>query len=115
LPPTRSYDYSIALMPNSIPVNYMRYRYSPDRKNEIERQVSSMLKYGIVVPSLSPFTSPILLVKKKDGSWRFCVDYRKFNTITVKNKFPMSIIDELLDEISGAQYFTTIDLASGFH
>jgi hypothetical protein len=73
-----------------------------------------MLKSGILVPSLSPFASPILLVKKKDGSWRFSGYYRKLKTITVKNKFPLPIIDELLDEISGAQYFTTIDLASGF-
>jgi hypothetical protein len=55
------------------------------------------------------------LVKKKDNGWRFCVDYRKLNNITVKNKFPLPIIDEFLDEIAGAQYFTTIDLALGFH
>jgi hypothetical protein len=102
-------------MPNSAPVNCRPYRYSPYQNDEIERHVSAMMKYGIVVPSLSPFASPVLLVKKKDGCWRFCVDYRKLSSITVKNKFPLPIIDELLDEISGAQYFTTIDLASGFH
>lgn len=74
-----------------------------------------MLKAGTIIPSLSPFASPVLLVKKKDDSWRFCVDYRRLNNITVKNKFPLPIIDEFLDEIASAQYFTTIDLASGFH
>jgi hypothetical protein len=77
--------------------------------------VDNMLKNGFIVPNLSPFASPVLLVKKKDNSWRFCVDYRRLNNITIKNKFPLPIIDEFLDEIAGAQYFTTIDLASGFH
>jgi hypothetical protein len=71
LPPPRSYDDSITLLPNSVPVSYMPYRYFPDQKDEIERQVSSMMKSGIVVPNLSPFASLVLLVKKKDGSWMF--------------------------------------------
>jgi hypothetical protein len=74
-----------------------------------------MLKASTIVPSLSPFASPVLFVKKKDGSWRFCVDYMKLNNIIVKNKFPLSRIDEFLDKITGAKYFSTIDLASGFH
>jgi hypothetical protein len=103
-------------LPNFAPVDSRPYRYSLEQKNEIERQVATMLKAGTIVPSLSPFASPmLLLVKKKDNSWRFYVDYRKLNTITVKNKFPLPIIDEFLDEIAGAQYFSTIDLASGFY
>jgi hypothetical protein len=74
-----------------------------------------MLKYGIVVPSLNHFASLVLLVKKKDNSWRFCVDYRKLNNINVKNKFPLRVIDEFLDQIAGDQYFTTIDLPSRFN
>jgi hypothetical protein len=70
-------------------VNSRPYRYSPDQKNEIERQVEAMLQSGTIVPSLSPFASSVLLVKKKDNSWRFCVDYRKLNSITIKNKFPL--------------------------
>lgn len=115
LPPSRAYDHSISLLPNTVPVNCRPYRYSPDQKLEIERQVAKMLHSSLVVPSLSPFASPVLMVKKKDGSWRFCVDYRKLNSYTIKNKFPMPIIDELLDEIAGARYFTKLNLNSGFH
>jgi hypothetical protein len=74
-----------------------------------------MLPSSVIVPILSPFASPVLLVKKKDNSWRFCVDYRKLNSITVKNKFPMPIIDEFLDEIVGAKYLSITDLALEFH
>jgi hypothetical protein len=102
-------------LPNAVPVNYRPYRYYPEQKIEIGHQVETMLKSGIVIPSLSPYASPVLLVKKKDNTWRFCVDYKKMNSITIKNKFPLPIIDEFLDEITGAKYFSTIDLASGFH
>jgi hypothetical protein len=115
LPPSRQYDHAITLLPNAPPVNSRPYRYSPEQKNEIERQMSNILNAGTIIPSLSPFASPVLLVKKKDNSWRFCVDYRKLNNITVKNKFLMPVIDEFLDEIAGARYFSTIDLASSFH
>ena len=70
---------------------------------------------GWIQESQSPYASPILLVKKKTGDWRLCVDYRKLNALTVKNKFPLSVIDELLDELVGAQWFTTLDMSSGFH
>jgi hypothetical protein len=97
-------------------VNCKTYRYSPRQKDEIEKQVSQMLQAGTVIPSLSPFAFPILLVKKKDGSWRFYVDYRKLNANTIKNKFPTSVvIDEFLDEMARAKVFTKLDLNSGFH
>ena len=96
-------DHEIHLIPRAVPVNCRPYRYSPLQKDEIERQVSEMLKAGLITPSISPFASPVLLVKKKDGTWGFCVDYRKLNSITVKSRFPMPIVDELLDELAGAK------------
>jgi hypothetical protein len=115
LPYNRSFDHAIPLFPDAVVVNSRPYRYSPHHKDEIEKQVLAMLQGGTGVPSLSLFASPVLLVKKKDASWRFCVDYRKLNASTIKNKFPLPIIDELLDEISGAKFFTKLDLNSGFH
>jgi hypothetical protein len=102
-------------MPGAQQVFARPYRYAPLLKTEIERQVTNMLQQGIIQKSTSAFASPVLLVKKKDQSWRFCVDYRQLNAITVKGKYPVPIIEELLDELSGAAYFTTLDLQSGFH
>jgi hypothetical protein len=115
LPPSREYDHHIPLIPGVKPVNVKPYRYSPTQKDEIERQIKEMLANGIFRPSTSPFASPVLLVKKKDGTWRFCIDYRQLNAITVKNKYPLPIVDELLDELKGAAWFTKLDMKSGYH
>lgn len=115
LPPPRSYDHAIPLHPEAVPVNSRPYRYSPQHKTEIENQVKDLLDKGLIFHSHIPFASPVLLVKKKDGSWRFYVDYRKLNSLTIKNRFPMPIIDEILDELSRSKYFTKLDMRSGYH
>lgn len=115
LPPVRKHDHKIPLLQGSQPVNQRCYRVPYVQKTEIERQVKEMLNSGIIQESSSPFASPIILVKKKDGTWRMCVDYRRLNEITIKNKYPIPVIDELLDELRGASWFTKLDLRSGYH
>ncbi|WVZ96404.1 hypothetical protein U9M48_042044, partial [Paspalum notatum var. saurae] len=115
LPPTRQYDHRIDLIPGAQPIQSRPYRYAPVQKTEIERQLTEMLRNGIIRSSCSPYASPVLLVKKKDGTWRFCVDYRKLNAITVKNKHPLPIVEELIDELASAQWFSKLDFRSGYH
>jgi hypothetical protein len=87
LPPSREFDPLIPLLPRAIPYNARYYLYSPLHKHEIERQVWALLDDGLIIPSASLFASLVLLVQKKDGLWRFCIDYRKLNDMTIKNQF----------------------------
>lgn len=115
LPPVRACDHSVPLVQGASPVYIRPYRYSPSLKDEIERQISEMLHSGIIRPSSSTVSSLVLLVRKKDGSFRFCVDYRYLNALTVKWKFPIPVFDQLMDELAGASWFSTLDLLLGYH
>lgn len=110
LPPRRSYDHTIPLVEGAQPVSVKPYRYAPTLKSKIEKQVTEMLQSGLIKHSTSAFSSPVLLVRKKDRTWHFCVDYKMLNALTVKSKFPIPIIDELLDELSFVAWFTSSDL-----
>lgn len=115
LPPIRPHDHYINLLPNTKPVNVKPYRYPYLQKATIVKLIIKMLNEGIIKPSHRPFSSPILLVKKKDRTWRFCVDCRALNVVTVNDRFPIPTVDELLDELGNAKFFTKLDLRSGYH
>lgn len=105
LPPKRSMDHTIPLKPGSVPPNIRPYKIPHLQKQEMERRVKELIDKHLIKPSQSPYASPAILVKKKDVTSRFCIDFRKVNEQTIKNKFPIPVIKDLLDELHGANFF----------
>jgi hypothetical protein len=116
LPPCLGvHDHSIPLVPGSLPPNIRPYRHPFSQKNEIEKMVQELLNAGIIRPSMSPYSSPMVMVLKKEGSWQMCPDFLALNKLIIKDKFLIPVIDDLLDELSGAHFFTKMDLRLGYH
>ncbi|CAM8895837.1 unnamed protein product [Rhodiola kirilowii] len=115
LPQKREVDFSINVYPGTTPVSISPYRMAPAKLKELKVQDEKLLEQGFIRPSTSPWGAPVLFVKKKDGSLRLCVDYRKLNQVTIKNKYPLPRIDDLFDQLRGSSYFSKIDLRSGYH
>ncbi|XP_068666530.1 uncharacterized protein [Aristolochia californica] len=115
LPPIGHCDHRIRLQMGTKLVVVQPYRYSHLQKDEIEHQCENKLVQGIIQPKRSPFSSLVLLVKKHDKSWKFCVDYRQLNAHSIKDKFPILVVDERLDELHGTTIFTKLDMKSGYH
>ena len=115
LPPKRSFDHRIIIEQGRKPPSKAPYRMSPKELEELKKQLNELLKKGFIKPSQSPFGAPVLFVKKKSGEMRLCVDYRALNEITVKNKYPLPRVEDLIDQLKGAKVFSKIDLRSGYH
>ncbi|XP_022158064.1 uncharacterized protein LOC111024638 [Momordica charantia] len=115
LPPLRGIEHKIDFIPGATIPNRPAYRTNPTEAKEIQRQVDDLLAHGYVRESLSPCSVPVILVPKKDGTWRMCVDCKAINKITVKYRHPIPRLDDMLDELNGCSIFTRIDLKSGYH
>ncbi|KAD5960466.1 hypothetical protein E3N88_11938 [Mikania micrantha] len=115
LPPERSVQFRIDLIPGANLVAKSPYKLAPSEMQELSNQLQELLDKGFIRPSFSPWGAPVLFVKKKDGSFRMCIDYRELNKLTIKNRYPLPRIDDLFDQLQGAQYFSKIDMHSGYH
>ncbi|GJT09898.1 putative reverse transcriptase domain-containing protein [Tanacetum coccineum] len=115
LPPVRQVEFQIDLIPGAAPVARTPYRLAPSEMQELSNQLQELTDRGFIQPSTSPWGAPVLFVKKKDGSFRMCIDYRELNKLTIKNRYPLPRIDDLFDQLQGSSVYSKIDLRSGYH
>ncbi|KAI3819628.1 hypothetical protein L1987_13469 [Smallanthus sonchifolius] len=115
LPPPRQVEFRIDLVPGSAPIARSPYRLAPSEMQELSNQLQELLDKGFIRPSFSPWGAPVLFVKKKDGTFRMCIDYRELNKLTIKNRYPLPRIDNLFDQLQGSSFYSKIDLRSGYH
>ncbi|GJX81549.1 putative reverse transcriptase domain-containing protein [Tanacetum coccineum] len=115
LPPPRKVEIRIDLIPGAAPVACAPYRLAPSEMKELSEQLQELSEKGFIRPSSSPWGAPVLFVKKKDGSFRMCIDYRELNKLTIKNRYPLPRIDDLFDQLQGSSVYSKIDLRSGYH
>ena len=108
-------DLAIEIVPGTVPMPRAPYRMAPTELKELKSQLKELLDKGFIRPSVSPWGAPVLFVKKKDGPLRMCIDYQQINKVTVKNKYPLSRIEDLLDQLKGAGVFSMIDLRYGYY
>ena len=115
MPPDRDIEFLIELLPGTGPISKRPYRMPANDLEEIKKQIKELLEKGYIRRSSSPWGAPVLLVEKKDKSLRMVVDYRALNEVTIKNKYPLQMINDLFDQLQGAKVFSKIDLRSGYH
>ncbi|GJS09519.1 putative reverse transcriptase domain-containing protein [Tanacetum coccineum] len=115
LPPFCNIEFHIDLVPEAIPIAKSAYRLAHTEMQELSNQLKELKDKGFIQPSSSPWGASVLFVKKKDGSFRMCLDYRELNKLTIKNRYPFPRIDDLFGQLQGSQYFLKIDLHSGYH
>ncbi|GJU89213.1 putative reverse transcriptase domain-containing protein [Tanacetum coccineum] len=115
LSPIQEIEFRIELVPGAMSVTKSPYRLAHSELEELSGQLKELQDKGFIRPSSSPWGAPVLFIKKKDGSFRMCIDYKELNNLTIKNRYPPPRIDDLFDQLLGSQYFSKIDLRSGYH